>query len=66
MLVIDEKYDGVTNHQVVVALCGRLGVFGLLGAMAQVLCCISTFLHWMLSICFKKIEKTNSKLTVCS
>jgi hypothetical protein len=25
MLVIDEKYDGVTNHQVVVALCGRLG-----------------------------------------
>jgi len=57
MLVIDEKYDGFTNHQVVVALCGRLGVFGLLGAMAQVLCCTSTFLQWMLSICFKKEEK---------
>jgi len=28
---MNKDYDGVTNHQVVVALCGRLGVFGLLG-----------------------------------
>jgi hypothetical protein len=49
VLVIDEKYDGVTNHQVVVALWGRLGVFGLLGVLAQVLCHTSTFLQWMLS-----------------
>jgi hypothetical protein len=56
MLVIDEKYDGVTNHQVVVALCGRFGVFGLLGAMAQILCCTLTFLQWMFSICFRKEE----------
>jgi len=52
VLVTDEKYDGVTNHQIVAALCGRLGVFGLLGVMAQVLCCTSTFVQWMLPICF--------------
>jgi len=52
VLVIDEKYDGVTNHQVVVALCGRLGVFTLFGVMAQVLCRTSAFLQWMFSICF--------------
>jgi len=27
----NKDYDGVTNHQVVATLCGRLGVFGLLG-----------------------------------
>jgi hypothetical protein len=43
VLAIDEKYDGVTNHQVVTTLCGRLGVFDLLGVMAPVLCCTSTF-----------------------
>jgi len=26
-----KDYDGVTNHQVIATLCGRLGVFGLLG-----------------------------------
>jgi hypothetical protein len=57
VLVIDEKYDGFTNHQVVAALCGRLGVFGLLGVMAQVLSCTSAFLQWMLSICFQKNKK---------
>jgi hypothetical protein len=29
--MMNEDYDVVTNHQVVAALCGRLGVFGLLG-----------------------------------
>jgi hypothetical protein len=54
VVVIDEKYDGVTNHQVVIALCGRLDVFGLLGVLARVLCHTSTFLQWLLSICLFK------------
>ncbi len=57
VLVIDETYDGVTNHQVVAPLCGRLGVFGLFGVMAKILCCTLAFLQWMLSICFKKGKK---------
>jgi hypothetical protein len=56
VLVIDEKYDGVTNHQVVVALCGRFDVFTLFGVMAQVLCHTSTFLQWMFFICFFLIK----------
>jgi len=31
MMNEEQIYDGVTNHQVVATLCGRLGVFGLLG-----------------------------------
>jgi hypothetical protein len=54
MLVTNEKYDGVTNHQVVVALWVGLVSLVCLGAMAQVLCCTLAFLQWMLSICFKK------------
>jgi len=62
VLVTREKYDGVTNHQVVAALRGRLGVFALLGVNAQVLCCTSAFLQWMFFICFKKKKglKTNN------
>jgi hypothetical protein len=65
VLVIDEKYDGVTNHQIVATLCGRLGVFGLLGVMAHILCCTLAFLQWMFSICLKKKKKV-SRVTICT
>ncbi len=56
-------FADVTNYQVVAALCGSLGAFGLLGRWPLVSCCTLSFSRCMLFICLKK-EK-NSTLTIC-
>jgi len=66
MLVTNEKYDGVTNHQVVVALCGRLGVFGLLGGNGPSFVLYFSLFAMDAFHLFQKRKRKGSRLTICS